>query len=109
MPGDERPLEQMVLARALHLNATIQGIVIGLISGLGIFIATNWLILKGGDAVGPHLGLLGQFFPGYQVSFGGSLIGFAYGLVAGHLIGYVMARIYNWAAQRRERRRLGHS
>ena len=109
MADEKRALEQMVLARTLHLNATAQGIVIGLVAGLGIFVATNWLVLKGGDVVGPHLALLGQFFPGYHVSFGGSLIGFAYGFVGGYVAGYVVARVYNWAAQRRQRKRLGHA
>ncbi len=109
MADEKRALEKIVLARALHLNATVQGIVIGLVAGLGIFIATNWLVFKGGEVVGPHLALLGQFFPGYRVSFGGSVIGFAYGFVGGYLVGYVVARIYNWAAGRRERKRLGHA
>jgi uncharacterized SAM-binding protein YcdF (DUF218 family) len=108
MPEEKRALEQLVLARAVHLNATVQGIVIGLVAGLGVFIATNWLVLKGGEVVGPHLALLGQFLPGYHVSFVGSLVGFAYGLAWGYLVGYVVARIYNWGAQRRERKRLGH-
>jgi len=109
MADEKRALEQMVLARALHLNASVQGIVIGLVAGLGIFVATNWLVLKGGDVVGPHLALLGQFFPGYSVTFGGSLIGFCYGFAGGYVVGYVVARVYNWVAQRRERRRLGHA
>lgn len=109
MPEEKRALEQLVLARALHLNATVQGIVIGLVAGLGIFIATNWLVLKGGEVVGPHLALLGQFLPGYHVSFGGSLIGLAYGFAGGFLVGYAVARIYNWGAERRERKRPGHA
>jgi hypothetical protein len=109
MPEKKQALEQLVLARALHLSATVQGIVIGLVAGLGIFIATNWLVLKGGEVVGPHLALLGQFLPGYHVSFGGSLIGLAYGFAGGFLVGYAVARIYNWGAERRERKRLGHA
>jgi hypothetical protein len=97
-------LEEVVLTRVLFLNATIQGIVSGLIVGFGLFIATNWLILKGGEPIGPHLALLGQFFIGYEVTFTGSLIGFAYGFVSGFLGGYTVAKIYNWFAGRREGR-----
>jgi hypothetical protein len=64
--------------------------------GLGIFIATNWLVLRGGNVVGPHLSLLGQFFIGYTVSFMGSLIGFAYGFLGGFAVGYLIAMLYNW-------------
>lgn len=96
MKKDDISPEQVVLAHVLHLNATIQGVVTGLIVGLGVFIATNWLVLKGGEVVGPHLGLLSQFFIGYRVTFLGSVIGLAYGLVTGFAIGYSVARLYNW-------------
>jgi hypothetical protein len=95
MAENEKTLEQVVLTRLLRLNAMVQGIVTGIVAGLGIFIATNWLVLKGGDVVGPHLSLLGNFFIGYQVSFFGSLIGFTYGFLTGFIVGYVVARIYN--------------
>jgi hypothetical protein len=51
--------------------------------------------------VGPHLGLLGEFFIGYSVTFVGSLIGFAYAFVCAFVIGYSVARIYNWVADLR--------
>lgn len=94
--GDEsNDLDALVKVRMLRLNATIQGIAAGAILGLGLFVATNWLLIKGGPVVGPNLSLLGQFFPGYRVSFGGSLIGLAYGFGLGFVIGYIVARIYN--------------
>ena len=65
--------------RLARFNATVQGLTCGILLGGPIFLATNWLILKGGEAAGPHLGLLGQFFLGYRVTFVGSLIGSAYG------------------------------
>jgi hypothetical protein len=102
--NDERPLESLVLSRLMRLNATVQGVVTGLIGGLGIFIATNWLIIKGGPVMGPHLALLGQFFVGYRVTFVGSLIGFGYGFVVGFGVGYGVATMYNWLADIRERR-----
>ena len=40
-------LEEVVLTRLLRLNVTVQGIVTGIVAGLGLFIATNWLVLKG--------------------------------------------------------------
>jgi len=62
--GPERKLEDVVLTRVLRLNATIQELVMGLMLGLAIFVATDWLVLKGGPVVGPHLSLLSQFFLG---------------------------------------------
>jgi len=79
----------------LRLNANILGVVLGIIAGLAIFIATNFLVLKGGDVVGPHLGLLRAFFPFYSVTFLGSIVGFGWGLLSGYLAGFIIASIYN--------------
>jgi hypothetical protein len=93
------------------MNATIYGSVTGIVTGLAIFVATNWLIIKGGPigpegepVIGPHLWLLGQFFIGYEVTFRGSLIGFVYGFVVGFAVGYFAARVYNWLVGLKERR-----
>jgi hypothetical protein len=102
-------LEEIVLTRLVRFNAALQGIVTGLVAGLGIFIATNWMLLQGGAVVGPHLALLGQFFIGYEVSFVGSLIGLAYGFAAGFLVGYSVSHMYNWIAGRRENKQKGRS
>ncbi len=89
--------EEERLARAvLRLNGTILGLVLGIVSGLIIFIGTNWLVLKGGRVVGPHLALLGQYFIGYRVTFLGSFIGLAYGFVCGFACGRLLAWVYNF-------------
>src|SRR6266850_4243974 len=108
MTNDRKALENLVLTRLMRLNATVQGVVTGTVTGLGIFIATNWLVIKGGPVVGPHLALLGQFFIGYRVTFVGSLLGFAYGFVLGFAVAYGVARMYNWLTDVRERRRQEH-
>ena len=91
MPSDENKL----FSGILRLNAKMLGFVIGILLGLAIFIMTNLLVIKGGDPVGPHLGLLSQFFIGYRVSFLGSIIGFAYGFAVGTLSGSLIGWIYN--------------
>ena len=98
----QKPPEEVVLARIMRLNATLHGIVTGLVLGLGLFVATNWLVLKDGDVVGPHLGLLGHFFIGYRVTLAGSFVGLAYGFASGFVIGYAVARLYNWLVNLRE-------
>jgi hypothetical protein len=105
MADDAKNLEQVILTRVVRLNAKIQGIVTGLLAGLGLFIATIWLVLKGGKLVGKHLSLLGQFFIGYQVTLLGSFIGFAYAFVCGFVMGYSVAWLYNWVADLRESNR----
>ena len=79
----------------LWLNAKMLGLSLGLLFGIGMFIATNWLVLKGGKVIGPHLQLLSQYFIGYKVSFFGSFIGFAYGFAVGTLSGSLIGWIYN--------------
>ena len=103
MAIDEKDLKKIVLVRTLKLNAKIQGIIAGVSGGLLIFFATNWLLIKGGDVVGPHLALLGQFFIGYEVSFVGSLIGFAYAFVAGFVVGYAVTTMYNYVVGLKEK------
>ena len=88
--------------RLMRLNALFSGVAAGVLLGTGLFVATNWLVLKGGPVVGPHLRLLGQFFIGYDVSFAGSLIGFAYAFVVGLLAGYAIASLYNRLLESRD-------
>jgi hypothetical protein len=109
MTESKQVLEEVVLTRLLRLNATVQGIVTGVLAGLAVFVATNWLLLKGGPAVGLHLSLLGHFFLGYRVSFVGSLIGFAYGFACGFVGGYLVAWLYNLIAGLREGKRPEHA
>ena len=106
---DPRTLESLLVARMVRLNATVQGIVTGVLLGLAIFVATLWLVIKGGPVVGPHLALLGQFFIGYRVTVLGSFIGLGYGFVAGFLIGFSVTTTYNWIANLREQRTRTHS
>ena len=109
MAEENKVLEELVLTRLLRLNARIQCVVTGIVGGLGVFIATNWLVRKGGDVVGPHLSLLSQYFIGYRVTFAGSLIGFAYAFVCRFAGGYFVARMYNWIVGLRESKLQSHS
>lgn len=96
-PADE------LMTRTLWLNTKIMALSAGIVCGAIIFIATNWLVLKGGDPVGPHLRLLGQFFWGYEVTFAGSLVGFFYGFMTGVVSGGGVGWIYNKIALYRQR------
>jgi hypothetical protein len=88
--------EQYILRKELQrMHEQGWGIAIGLVLGLGLFVATNVLVMRGGETVGPHLGLLGVYFPGYSVSFVGSVIGFVYAFVFGYALARVVVTIYN--------------
>jgi hypothetical protein len=87
--------EELIQKAVVLLNAKLLGIVLGLLMGMGLFLATNFLVLKGGPDVGAHLSLLAQFFPGYSVTFFGSVIGFFYASVVGFLAGLTLGAVYN--------------
>ena len=82
-----------------RLNARAWGIAVGLLAGAGLFVATNVLVLRGGEDVGRHLGLLAVYFPGYRVTFLGSLVGFVYAFVIGYALGRLIGTVYNRLVQ----------
>lgn len=104
MPRESK--EELLFSAVLRMNSQAMGVGLGLLLGGVIFIATNWLVIKGGHMgpngeyiVGPRLQLLSQFFIGYRVSFWGSIIGFAYGFAVGTLGGALVGWIYNKIAE----------
>ena len=103
MSQENQDLEALIEARLVRVNAAAFGLVVGVIAGAGLLLATNWLVLKGGEHPGPHLGLLSNYFPGYTVTVAGSLIGFGYAFVCGLLAGGGGAWLYNQVARLRQR------
>ncbi len=95
-----RPRDADLNAVLATLNARAWGISVGLLMGIGLFVATNVLVLRGGATVGPHLSLLGVFLPGYRVTFAGSLVGFVYAFVIGYGMGRLVGTVYNAMAHR---------
>ena len=69
---------------------------VGSVAGLLIFLATAWLIIKGGPVIGPNLQLLSQYFVGYTVTVQGSFIGFGYSFGWGFLFGWLYAYLHNF-------------
>ena len=92
---------QQVLQHTVRaLNARAWGLSTGLVFGFGLLIATNILVIKGGPNVGAHLRLLSNYFPGYSVTFLGSLVGFIYAFVLGYGLGRLVATIYGRLIER---------
>ena len=93
--------ERLVRRAVARMRAGIMAIVFGLVGGIVLFLATAWLLVRGGEDVGRTLGLLHHYFPGYSVTWPGTLVGFVYGALVGAIAGWVMAWIYNRIASRR--------
>lgn len=97
--------ELLLVARAVaRLRAVIVALVTAMVCGFGLFSATLWLVIKGGEVVGPTLGLLRAYYPGYSVTWGGSFVGFFYGALTGAVLGYTVATLYNALAKWRNGR-----
>lgn len=95
------PSETRVVEReTVHLNAQAWGVSFGILCALAMFIATMVLVIKGGENVGQHLGLLSIYLPGYRVSVVGAFIGFIYLFVIGYALGRLVGVVYNLAARR---------
>ena len=106
-------IESAISQALVRLDRTAFGLSTGALAGIGLFAATLILVLKGGPVVGPNLRLLGEFFPGYRVTLGGSFIGLAYGFLTGFVGGWSFAFLRNASVflyittiQRRVERRL---
>jgi hypothetical protein len=76
------------------------GLALGVLMALGLFCATAILVIKGGVFVGAHLNLLGNYFPGYSVTWRGAFIGAMYAFVFGYLAGRMIGTLYNWIVER---------
>ncbi len=91
------------VSRAIaRIQTGVLTLVFAAIFGSGLFLMTAWLLIKGGDNVGAHLQLLSNYFPGYSVTWPGSIVGFFYGAIGGGAIGWSIGTIYNrvvWVRQ----------
>ena len=85
----------LIRSAVVRMRARIAAVVFGMAGGVGLAAATLWLVIRGGHNVGLHLNLLNNFFPGYEVSWAGSVVGFLYGGAVGAIMGWSLATVYN--------------
>lgn len=82
---DGEPLVVSLSEKAMAFAAAV-------LCGAVLFLATLLAAARGG---GEHLSHLAAVFPGYQVSYLGSLIGLGYGVITGAVLGALLAWLYN--------------
>lgn len=87
--------DELLVQMFAKVDAIALGISCGIVCGLGLVAATVVLLIKDGEQIGSNLSLLSQYFPGYSVTWTGSIIGCAYGLAAGFAAGWTLAVIRN--------------
>ena len=89
--------DQIIQTAFARMDGVALGTALGVVTGLGLFLATVILLLKGGEFVGPRLGLLRNFLPGYDVTWPGALIGLVEGGLLGFALGFFGASLRNWS------------
>jgi protoporphyrinogen oxidase len=93
--AEDRDFKDLLVAAFAHVDAVAMGAATAVVLGLGLFLASAWLLVKGGDVVGPNLSLLGHYLLGYDMSWTGALIGTVEAAIIGFLIGYIGAKLRN--------------
>jgi hypothetical protein len=88
--------DELLEAAFAKLDPVALGTAIGAVAGLGLFLATALLLLKGGDEVGPNLALLRHYFIGFSPTWAGALIGAAESAILGFALGSLTAGLRNW-------------
>src|ERR1039458_4381309 len=78
--------------RSIQMNVKAFAVAAGTLWGLLLFAFT---LLEAARGVGYTLGLLVALYPGYSVTYLGSVIGLAYGLSSGALVGAAFCWLYN--------------
>jgi hypothetical protein len=76
----------------MQLNKAALGLAFGILWGVCLFLATIWVMMRGG---GEHLVLLTKFYLGYSISFVGAILGLIWGFVEGFIGGWLLAWLYN--------------
>lgn len=100
--SEDRLDDQRLIQAFARLKPDAFGISCGAVAGVLLFAATAVLLIKGPqmrggvEVLGPNLGLLSNYLPGYSVSWGGAVIGLAWGFGLGFLAGYVLAGFLNF-------------
>lgn len=94
-PSKQAANEQALVQEVIRISRNVLGLTLGMLFGVGLFLATNILVIRGGPRVGQNLQLLNHFFPGYRVTFGGSFLGLIYGFFTGYISGFFIAAVYN--------------
>ena len=91
----------LIRGAVVRMRARIMSIVFGVLGGTSLFVATAWLLIRGGQNVGQHLGLLRNYLPGYSVTWGGAFVGLFWGALIAAVLGWTIAWIYNQIVERR--------
>ena len=81
-----------------RMDGVAMAIAMASVFALGLFLATAVLLIQGaapGGSIGPNLGALSTFMPGFSVTWAGALVGALYAAAIGAVVGYVLSVLWN--------------
>jgi protoporphyrinogen oxidase len=87
--------EEQVLSAFARYDPVALGAAVGAVAGIGLFLATATLLVRGGILVGNNLSLLANYFLGYNVTWAGALVGLGEASLGGFAFGWLLARTIN--------------
>jgi len=89
--------EEVIQRAFARLDPVALGAAFAFVGGVGLFLATALLLLKGGPTVGPSLSLLSHYLLGFRVTWRGAVVGVLEAAAGGFGLGYVTAQLRNQA------------
>ncbi len=100
----ESPVSGALTPPTFLISGNALGIGLGALMALQLLLTTNWLVVRGTAPYSNNAALLGQYLPGYTVSFWGSIVGALELFAVAFVVSHVLAGIYNFVARLRTTR-----
>lgn len=88
-------LQETVTLLFPKLDRVAFGSALGVLCGAGLALLTAAVLARDGSPVEAYVALLGQYFPGYELSARGALLALYYGALLGFITGWVLAGVRN--------------
>jgi hypothetical protein len=82
----------------MYMSVKGLALAMGALWGLALFVIT---LVGAGRGIGNNLSHISAIFIGYQVTYGGSVVGLVYGFISGLIAGGLLAGVYNTFASRK--------
>ncbi len=91
----EETLEDVLMAAFARYDPLALGLAVAIVNGVGLFLTTVWVLLRAERGSTEMLALVGQYLLGYEVSWGGAVLGLIGAGVFGFVVGFAVAWLIN--------------
>jgi hypothetical protein len=100
MDNNSRHDHEILSALFAKMDGPALAVSMGILCSTGLFLATAILLMQDRPEnfpIGPNLGALAAYLPGFSITWPGALIGALYGFFAGAISGFFVAIYWNIA------------